>query len=146
PRGWRALRYLYPRRLQEKRQLLRSWIGRSRLRKKTISETPSCARLDGSETRPHASRPHASRPHTSPYAGIPDDRRRSSSTASQITSPGKSFATSTLPIVLGKIKWTTPPRVFLSERISRRTLRLRTSTFGRGPRLSTALRMRVASV
>src|SRR6058998_3567869 len=97
-------------------------------------------------SRPHTSRPHTSRPHTSLYVAIPDDRRRSSSTASQITSPGKSFATSTLPIVLGKIKWTTPPRVFLSERISRRTLRLRTSTFGRGPRLSTALRMRVASV
>src|SRR5438477_12337209 len=93
---------------------------------------------DGSETRPHTSR--------CPYVVIPDDRRRSSSTASQITSPGTSFATSTLPIVLGKIKWTTPPRVFLSERISRRTLRLRTSTFGRGPRLSTALRMRVASL
>src|SRR6266705_4425180 len=83
---------------------------------------------------------------TGRYVVIPDDRRRSASTASQITSPGKSFATSTLPIVLGKIKWTTPPRVFLSERISRRTLRLRTSTFGRGPTLSTALRMRVASL
>src|SRR5947199_4095878 len=90
--------------------------------------------------------PHTSRPHTSLYVAIPDDRRRSSSTAPQITSPGTSFATSTLPIVLGKIKWTTPPRVFLSERISRRTLRLRTSTLGRAPRLSTALRMRVASL
>src|SRR5437867_3959082 len=120
-----------------------------------LSAAELCS-ADGSETRPHTSRPHTSRPHTSRphtsrphtslYVAIPDDRRRSSSTASQITSPGKSFATSTLPIVLGKIKWTTPPRVFLSERISRRTLRLRTSTFGRGPRLSTALRMRVASL
>src|SRR6266581_2111290 len=98
-----------------------------------LSAAELCS-ADGSETRPHTSRPHTSRPHTSLYVAIPDDRRRSSSTASQITSPGKSFATSTLPIVLGKIKWTTPPRVFLSERISRRTLRLRTSTFGRGPR------------
>src|SRR5438093_223664 len=120
-----------------------------------LSAAELCS-ADGSETRPHTSRPHTSRPHTSRphtsrphtslYVAIPDDRRRSSSTASQITSPGKSFATSTLPIVLGKIKWTTPPRVFLSERISRRTLRLRTSTFGRAPRLSTALRMRVASL
>src|SRR5207244_8785029 len=54
---------------------------------------------DGSETRPHASRPH-----TSLYAAIPDDRRRSSSTASQITSPGTSFATSTFPMVVGRMK------------------------------------------
>src|SRR5439155_25917759 len=90
------------------------------------------ARLDGSETRPHTSRPH-----TSVYAAIPDDRRRSSSTASQITSPGTSFATSTFPMVVGRMKGTTPPRVFLSERISRRTLRLRPSTFARDPPLVT---------
>src|SRR5437899_1789462 len=57
------------------------------------------AQLDGSETRPHTSRPH-----TSLYAAIPDDRRRSSSTASQITSPGTSFATSTFPMVVGRMK------------------------------------------
>src|SRR6266550_399858 len=69
-----------------------------------LSAAELCS-ADGSETRPHTSRPHTSRPHTSRphtslYVAIPDDRRRSSSTASQITSPGKSFATSTLPIVL----------------------------------------------
>src|SRR2546430_4940896 len=54
---------------------------------------------DGSETRPHTSRPQ-----TSLYVAIPDDRRRSSSTAPQITSPGTSFATSTLPIAVGRMK------------------------------------------
>src|SRR5438067_1081630 len=83
-----------------------------------LSAAELCS-ADGSETRPHTSRPHTSRPHTSRphtsrphtsrphtslYVAIPDDRRRSSSTASQITSPGKSFATSALPIVLGRTK------------------------------------------
>src|SRR5438132_14080767 len=57
------------------------------------------ARLDGSETRRDTSRPHASL-----CAAIPDGRRRSSSTASQITSPGTSFATSTFPMVVGRMK------------------------------------------